>query len=43
VSEARIWAGFHWRFSTEVGKEIGWKIGAYTVQTCMQPLKVAGK
>jgi hypothetical protein len=43
VSEARILAGFHWRFSTEVGKDMGWKIGAYTVQTCMQPLKVAGK
>jgi hypothetical protein len=39
VSEARILAGFHWRFSTEVGKEMGWRIGAYTVQTCMQPLK----
>jgi len=36
-------AGFHWRFSTEVGKDMGWKIGAYTVQTCMQPLKVATK
>jgi hypothetical protein len=43
VSEARILAGFHWRFSTEVGKDMGWKIGAYTVQTCMQPLKVARK
>ena len=43
VSEARILAGFHWRFSTEVGKDMGWKIGAYTVQTCMQPLKVAGR
>jgi hypothetical protein len=43
VSQARIWAGFHWRFSTEVGKDMGWKIGAYTVQTCMQPLKVATK
>jgi hypothetical protein len=43
VSEARIFAGFHWRFSTTVGKEMGWKIGAYTVQTCMQPLKVASK
>ena len=41
VSEARIAAGFHWRFSTMVGKEMGWKIGAYTVQTCMKPLKVA--
>jgi hypothetical protein len=43
VSAARIMAGFHWRFSTEVGKDMGWKIGAYTVQTCMQPLKVATK
>jgi hypothetical protein len=43
VSEARIFAGFHWRFSTEVGKDMGWKIGAYTVQSCMQPLKVARK
>jgi hypothetical protein len=43
VSEARIAAGFHWRFSTVVGKDMGWKIGAYTVQTCMNPLKVAGR
>ena len=43
VSDARIFAGFHWRFSTEVGKDMGWRIGAYTVQTCMQPLRVAGK
>ncbi len=41
VSEARIFAGFHWRFSTMVGKEMGWKIGAYTVETCLKPLKVA--
>jgi hypothetical protein len=38
VSEARIFAGFHWRFSTIVGKEMGWKIGAYTVQTCLTNL-----
>jgi hypothetical protein len=41
VSEARIAAGFHWRFSTEVGSEMGWKIGAYVVQTCLKPLKTA--
>jgi len=41
VSEARIAAGFHWRFSTMVGKDMGWKIGAYTVLTCMKPLSVA--
>jgi len=38
VAEARILAGFHWRFSTVVGKDMGWKIGAYAVQTCLQPL-----
>jgi hypothetical protein len=43
AGEARIAAGFHWRFSTEVGKEMGWKIGAYTVQTCMRPVTVASK
>jgi hypothetical protein len=40
VSGARIAAGFHWRFSTVVGSDMGWKIGAYIVQNCMQPLKV---
>jgi hypothetical protein len=43
ASEARIAAGFHWRFSTVVGSDMGWKIGANTVQNCMQPLKIAGK
>jgi hypothetical protein len=38
VSGARIAAGFHWRFSTVVGKDMGWKIGAYTVQTSLRPL-----
>jgi hypothetical protein len=41
VSGARIAAGFHWRFSTVVGSDMGWKIGAYTVEHCMQPLKIA--
>ncbi len=39
VSAARIYAGFHYRFSTVVGQEMGRKIGAYTVNTIMQPLK----
>lgn len=33
VSNARIYAGFHYRFSTEVGKEMGQKIGELTVAT----------
>ena len=43
ASLARIYAGFHYRTSTVVGSDMGWKIGAYVVQTCMQPLKVASK
>lgn len=37
VANARIWAGFHYRFSTKVGTEMGQKIGRYVVQTVMQP------
>jgi hypothetical protein len=33
VSLARIYAGFHYRFSTEVGKDMGKKIGELTVAT----------
>jgi hypothetical protein len=33
VSNARIYAGFHYRFSTEVGKDMGKKIGQLTVAT----------
>jgi hypothetical protein len=33
VANARIWAGFHYRFSTEVGKDMGRKIGTLTVTT----------
>ena len=33
VSNARIYAGFHYRFSTEVGKDMGKKIGELTVTT----------
>ena len=43
VAGARIYAGFHYRTSTVVGSDMGWKIGAYTVQTSMQPLKDASK
>ena len=42
VSEARIWAGFHYRFSTRVGEEMGRKIGEYTVKTVMQPTTLVG-
>jgi hypothetical protein len=41
VSESRIWAGFHYRFSTRVAEEMGRKIGEYVVQNVMQPANVA--
>jgi hypothetical protein len=37
VAEARIWAGFHYRFSTRVGQDMGRRIGEYAVQNAMQP------
>jgi hypothetical protein len=42
VAEARIWAGFHYRFSTRVGVDMGRKIGDYTVKTVMQPTTLVG-
>jgi hypothetical protein len=36
VSEARIWAGFHYRFSTRVGQDMGRKVGQLVVQRVMQ-------
>lgn len=41
VSEARIWAGFHYRFSTRVGQDMGRKIGDHVVRSLMQPATVA--
>jgi hypothetical protein len=40
VSEARIWAGFHYRFSTKVGQEMGHKIGESVAKNLMQPVAV---
>ncbi|WFU19731.1 vanadium-dependent haloperoxidase [Bradyrhizobium sp. CB3481] len=36
VSSARIFAGFHYRFSTEAGRDMGKKIGDLTVATQMR-------
>jgi len=41
VAQARIWAGFHYRFSTHVGQDMGRRIGRYVVDTVMQPAVVA--
>jgi hypothetical protein len=41
VSNARIWAGFHYRFSIRVGQDMGSKLGEYVVRNIMQPVDVA--
>ena len=38
VANARVWAGFHYRFSTRVGTEMGLKVGEYVVKNVMQPV-----
>jgi hypothetical protein len=38
VANARIWAGFHYRFSTGVGTDMGHQIGEYVVKSVMQPV-----
>jgi hypothetical protein len=39
VANARIWAGFHYRFSTVVGTEMGGKVAQYVVETALLPVK----
>jgi hypothetical protein len=38
VANARIYAGFHYRSSTVVGRNMGREIGSYTVKTILQRL-----
>jgi hypothetical protein len=38
IASSRIWAGFHYRFSTRVGTEMGRKIGRYIALNVMQPV-----
>ncbi len=42
VANARIWAGFHYRFSTRVGMDMGRQIGEYVAKSVMQPTTVTG-
>ena len=39
VANARIYAGFHYRYSTVVGTDMGQRVGDYVVTTVMLPLK----
>ena len=41
IAAARIWAGFHYRFSTRVGTEMGLQIGNHVVKNVMQPVTTA--
>ena len=42
VAMARIYAGFHYRFSTRVGQDMGRKIGRHVMQNLLQPTSLAG-
>jgi hypothetical protein len=42
IANARIWSGFHYRFSARVGTDMGLKIGDYVVKNVMQPALTAG-
>jgi hypothetical protein len=43
VANARVWAGFHFRFSTRIGAEMGLRIGEYVVRNAMQPAATASR
>jgi PAP2 superfamily len=38
IADARIWAGFHYRFSTVVGTQMGYQIGEYVARNAMKPV-----
>ena len=42
IANARIWAGFHYRFSTRVGTDMGHQIGEYVVKSVMQRQPITG-
>jgi hypothetical protein len=41
VAMARIYAGFHYRFSATIGSEMGQKIGTYVAGTILRPAQLA--
>jgi hypothetical protein len=43
VANARIWAGFHYRFSIRVGTDMGFQIGEYVVKNVMQPVVTSSR
>ena len=43
VANARIWAGFHYRFSARAGKEMGYQIGDYVAKNILQPVTTSSQ
>ena len=43
VANARIWSGFHYRFSTRAGTNLGLHIGEYVVKSVMQPIESSSR
>ena len=43
IANARVWAGFHYRFSTRVGTDMGLRIGEYIANNAMQPAATASR
>jgi hypothetical protein len=42
VANARVWAGFHYRFSTRVGIAMGRQVGRYVTDHVLQPAQPGG-
>jgi hypothetical protein len=40
VSDARVFAGIHWRFDVTAGEALGSEVGNYVVSHCLQPRDV---
>ncbi|MBM0205640.1 phosphatase PAP2 family protein [Micromonospora sp. STR1s_5] len=43
VSAARIWAGFHYRFSTRAAEDMGWQLGRQAVRETTIPRTTAAR
>ena len=43
VANARIWSGFHYRFSTRAGTNLGLHVGEYVAKSVMQPVESSSR
>jgi len=43
VANARVWAGFHYRFSAAVGTDMGRRVGRYVATQVMQPVNTTAR